>query len=382
MFIPLGLAKRYGMAYHPFLYLILEQIRSRFPFGGFGWLRLAYSQADAPYRWLAAIGGAGALSAIVLSIAFTLFLVISGKRDGFHLSFLAPLLPLLLIFLPLNIANVGSIKTLMVQGGVPQLGLDFNSRATAVFFNHLRESKKALLEAKPIDLILWPENAVDVDPFTSPKITSALNTLPAPLIIGAVIRQGGKLENASILWSADSQSIYIKEHLTPFGEYIPWRAIARRVSPLVDNVQDFSPGMKPMVFTVKKAKIAPIICFELIDDAVVRAAARRSNLIVVQTNSATFGKSAQSAQQLSITRVRAIENARNILSVSTSGISAVIDYKGNVDKESQLNQSTHIYAEASLINTQTPANKAGGWALIATLFWLLLFTRLHPFRGK
>jgi hypothetical protein len=95
--------------------------------------------------------------------------------------------------------------------------------------------------------------------------------------------------------------------LTPFGEYIPLRSLARIVSPLVDEVEDFSPGDSGKTFEIGAIKVAPVICYELIDDALLEKAAQNSNILAVQTNSATFGMSAESAQQLSITRVRAIE---------------------------------------------------------------------------
>ncbi|MSY49315.1 MAG: apolipoprotein N-acyltransferase, partial [Actinobacteria bacterium] len=69
LFAPLGLAKKYGISFYPFIFLIVEEVRSRFPFGGFGWLRIAFSQADAPYRNIAAFGGVSALTAMVLTLA-------------------------------------------------------------------------------------------------------------------------------------------------------------------------------------------------------------------------------------------------------------------------------------------------------------------------
>lgn len=376
MYVPLGFVKKYGAGFYPLIFLIMEQVRNLFPFGGFGWLRIAYSQADAPYKQLAAIGGASALSAMVLSIALVIFSLLNSRMK------LLPLLPLALLLVPIQVESVGSIRALMVQGNVPKLGLDFNSRATQVFFNHVDETKKALAIDKNVDFILWPENAVDVDPFTNSKVRETLNSFEQPLIIGAVIRNNGALLNTSILWQLTKQEIYVKQHLTPFGEYIPLRAIASKVSPLVDTVEDFSPGHNSKIFTINAAKIAPIICFELVDDAIVQQAARDSELLVVQTNSATFGKSAENAQQLAITRIRAIEYGRNMLSVSTTGVSAFIDYRGKVDMQTKPYQAAQLFVEAPLINGQTPRDKAGDWALIGTLIWLLSLARSKPGANK
>lgn len=369
LFMPLGFAKKYGVGFYPFIFLVMEQVRSMFPFGGFGWLRIAYSQADAPYSKIAAIGGASALSALVLSIALVLFSLLHSRIR------VLPLLPLALLLIPVHLDNAGSIRAVMVQGNVPRLGLDFNERATQVFFNHVEETNKALALDESVDFILWPENAVDVDPFTNSTVRDALNSFSQPLVIGAVIRKEGELLNTSILWQRSSQEIYEKQHLTPFGEYIPLRSIASKISPHVESVEDFTAGNSSKIFTLNGAKIAPLICFELLDDEVVANAARSSQLLVVQTNSATFGRSAENAQQLAITRIRAIEYGRNILSVSTTGVSAFIDYQGKVDVQTKPHQAAHLFVEPALINSQTPRDRAGDWALIGSLIWLLGLVR-------
>jgi apolipoprotein N-acyltransferase len=169
--------------------------------------------------------------------------------------------------------------------------------------------------------------------------------------------------------------IYIKQHLTPFGEYIPLRSLASVISPYTDRVTDFEPGQSQVLFRVKNAVIAPIICFELVDDQLLVDAAGASNILAVQTNSATFGMSAESAQQLSITRVRAIEHGRNIVSVSTTGYSAVIDYKGKVVQKTSMATADTIRATVDLVQGKTPRNSAGDWALVGTLFVLLVIAR-------
>ena len=196
-----------------------------------------------------------------------------------------------------------------------------------------------------------------------------------PLIIGAILGKGEKLFNTSILWGDKTQDVYFKQHLTPFGEYIPLRSIARKISPLVNQVNDFSPGNGQKIFTIGQAKIAPVICFELIDDQILSKAAKGSNILVVQTNSATFGTSAESAQQLSITRIRAIEHSRNVVSVSTTGISAVIDFNGNVLQQTAMGTADHVFADVELVEQSSPRDRYGDWAGVFTLLWLLLVAR-------
>jgi apolipoprotein N-acyltransferase len=359
-----------GMATYPLIFLLMEEIRNYFPFGGFGWMRLAYSQPDAIYSKIAAVGGSPALSAIVLLISLFIFFISQKKFS------VIPLIPVLFLFIPIQLQIMGTTSVLMIQGNVPEYGLDFNSRAKAVFNNHLKLTQEELKKDDKVDFVLWPENAVDVDPFANNDVSDALNSIEKPLIIGAVLGKGEKLLNTSILWDKNQPQVYIKQHLTPFGEYVPLRSLARIVSPLVDRVKDFEPGDgSNSTFSIDDAIIAPVICFELIDDGILHNAAKKSNLLAVQTNSATFGMSAESAQQLSITRVRAIEHGRNIVSVSTTGYSAVIDYKGKVLQKTSMGTAESIRTDVELMAGKTPRDKFGRWALIGTFFVVFLVAR-------
>ena len=368
-YLPLALVSKWGMTAYPLLYILLEELRNRFPFGGFGWVRVAYTQADSPFSKIAAIGGASALSALTLLIALILFFVTQRRISAITF------LPFLLILIPVNLSTTGNATVLMIQGNVPTLGLDFNSRAKAVFNNHFEKTQEEIAKDPNVDFILWPENSVDVDPFLNADVNASLNSIQQPLIIGAILNKGSSLYNTSILWGGELPDTYIKQHLTPFGEYIPLRSLARIISPLVDEVEDFSPGDGGKTFSIGEIKVAPVICYELIDDDLLRQAAADSNILAVQTNSATFGMSAESAQQLSITRVRAIEHGRNIASVSTTGYSAIINSSGKVVEQTAMGSADSIRAEVGLIEGQTPRDAAGDWALIGVLVTLLLVAR-------
>ena len=369
LYLPLTLVGRWGIAAYPLIFVVLEEVRNRFPFGGFGWARVAYSQADAPYAAIASRGGAISLSAITILLAGFVYFVLNKKLK------LVFIVPLLILFIPSNIATINQTSVLMIQGNVPELGLDFNARAKQVFNNHVSQTKIALSEKRKVDFIVWPENAVDVDPYTNKDVYEELESFDKPLIIGAIVGKGEKLFNTSILWGDKTQDIYFKQHLTPFGEYIPLRSIAKKISPLVNQINDFSPGNGQKVFTIGQARVAPVICFELLDDEILAEAAKSSNLLVVQTNSATFGTSAESAQQLSITRIRAIEHSRNVVSVSTTGISAVIDFNGKILNQTNMGTAEHVFAEVGLIEQSSPRDRFGDWAGVFTLIWLLVVAR-------
>jgi len=369
-FLPLAWAQKKRIVFFPPIFLVLEHIRSIFPFEGFAWGRLAFSQADAPFRELVAIGGVSLLSSVVLCIGIFLYFILRNIWISATYGSVLALLFISVISIP-SMEPIGNFKSLLVQGNVPQLGLDFNSRAKAVFNMHVKETQRGIAQKDKFDIIIWPENSVDVDPYSNKEIRNILTNLNEEtgkaIIIGAVLSNNNKVQNASILWDQGAVMTYIKQHLTPFGEYIPLRSLARNFSPFVDDVQDFTPGNVDVLHKVDNAVLGPIICYELIDDSYIKRISRQANLLIVQTNNATFGSSAQSAQQLSISRIRAIENHRDLVSVSTTGISAVIDFQGNIVKSTISNQPDHLFADSKLYSGQTLANKLGNWTFLLTL---------------
>ena len=375
-YLPLATLRRYTgniLWFIPAL-LLIEEVRSRFPFSGFSWMRIAFSQADSPYLSIVSIGGVSLLSLWVLMISYLLNAV----------SFRKVLVMLLIIFAPSFLSNSYSptekISYSGVQGNTPSVGIGFNDRAKAVFNLHVSTTMD-LISGQP-DLIIWPENAIDVDPYMNPDVLSAIESVTvkfsAPLIAGAVTRNTGQLENVSIMYDVAGEvvSVYSKQYLTPFGEYIPLRGIARFVSPYVDSVSDFSSGESVDIHRVNEMNIAPVICYELLSDSLVRNAAQKSDAIVVQTNSATFAGTSESAQQLAITRVRAVENAREIVSISTIGISAHIDINGNVLTRTDENVRAILEGDLQGVSNTTLASRLGAFAtpltLILSLFPLIV----------
>lgn len=372
-YLPLGFLGRFTTNIYWFIpaLLAIEEVRSHFPFGGFSWMRIAFSQADAPYASVISIGGALLLSAWVLTLSS---LLINVHRKTAAISLAMILIPLLITN---SYSSDSELSFLGIQGNTPSVGLTFNNRAEAVFNLHVDESKKA--NVADAELIIWPENAIDVDPFANARvlreIESLTSTLNLPLIAGAVTRTSGQLENVSIMYSESGEvvSLYSKQYLTPFGEYIPLRNIARIVSPLVDDVADFQSGDRVDKHLVKDFVLTPIICYELLSDSLVRDASKSSDALIAQTNSATFAGTSESAQQLNITRLRARENSREIASVSTIGISAHIDINGQVISSTPENVSATLTGSLRANNAITLANQFGGFAPVVVITIFLIF---------
>ena len=269
------------------------------------------------------------------------------------------------LLIPNNPQGSGSVRLLAVQGNTPEVGLEFNSRAKAVFNLH-RDATREFAKER-YDAIIWPENSIDIDPRLNPQVASDIKELTrelqTPLIAGVVQRENGRPENASIMYSKEGQmqSVYVKRGLTPFGEFMPLRSIAEFVSPMAKTVVDFAPGDRSITHQVSGVKLGPIICYEIIIDSLVREMADSSKALIVQTNSATFANTAESAQQLAITRIRAVEHSRAILSVSTVGISALIDNNGRVLSQTSENRKEFLVGDLLLNTNKTFIDRLMQW---------------------
>lgn len=363
-----------------FTLLLMEEFRALFPFGGFAWTRISFSQVESPALPIVSYGGVLALSALTLVIAALLTRIS-----------LSNLIKLTLIFIfvaviPANPQGSGSVNLLAVQGNTPSVGLDFNSRAKAVFDLH-RDATYRFAKAK-YDAIIWPENAIDIDPSAYPEVAQDIAKLnfktQTPLIAGVVLQHNGSPENASVMYDKDGnvESAYIKRGLTPFGEYMPLRGLAEFISPYAKSVTDFNAGQFLQVHKIGANPIGPVICYEIINDRLVREMAANSTGLIVQTNSATFAGTSESRQQLAITRIRAIENSRSILSVSTIGISALIDNNGRVVSQTKEDTQAYLKADLELNTYSTWANRFGYLAEIFVLGFIALLAFRSSRKGQ
>jgi apolipoprotein N-acyltransferase len=180
------------------------------------------------------------------------------------------------------------------------------------------------------------------------------------------------------MWTSSGPSqIYSKNHLVPFGEYLPLRDFLAKWITRFDQIpNDFVPGEEPGVFDVAGMQVGDVICFEVayanhIYDTINSGA----QIITVQTNNATYGNTTQPEQQFAITRFRAIETQRPFLVASTSGISGIIQNDGSVSGRTNQFESAIVTGEAPLISEKTFSTKYPHWVLILSAIVLLLAIR-------
>lgn len=361
----------YNQYFFALSYVLTELLLRTVPFTGFGWTRLSFTQVDSPLAVIYPIGG-------VALVALVLALVSSARK--FRSFVIAALIPAVCWFIPTNVQNEEPISIALVQGGVVNLGLDFNNKPQEVFKRHLNQSISSI-KPNEVDLIIWPENAVDVDVNTNPQVNDSIKNLSAllntPILIGAVTKSIDGPKNQSILYNSDKGQIYTKRYLTPFGEYLPVRSVAEKVSKYSSQITDFKAGVQKTVFDVNGIKFNTLICYELINDSFVAEA--RNDFLVVQTNNATFGDTNQLDQQLNIARVRALESAREIAYVSTTGTTSFISPQGKIlsslDKFKPATLKSQLNATQGLTYRQSFGHLVEPLAMIVLLGLLLLRVR-------
>ncbi|GAB49006.1 apolipoprotein N-acyltransferase [Mobilicoccus pelagius] len=271
-------------------------------------------------------------------------------------------------------------RLMAVQGDAPRTGLDFNAKRRQILDNHGRVTRQAADDIAagrlPMpDLVVWPENASDIDPFVNRDagivVDGAVDAIGRPVLVGAVLGGGrNDLTNTSILWEpgVGATSVrYDKQALVPFAEFMPYRAFFRAITRQVDLLErDFVPGHTPGVVEVPlrdgggTIRAGLGICFEVAVDHVMDAAVGEgANLLVVQTNNAMFDFSAESAQQLAISRVRAVQYGRGVVHASNVGISALVTPDGVAHGATELFTPAVVSGTLPLRDTATLATRLG-----------------------
>ena len=276
-----------------------------------------------------------------------------------------------------DLAEEGTLWVGAVQGNVGEPGLGAFANRAEVLNNHL-DGTYTLAEdfAGELDVVLWPENGSDLDPQTTPDVARGLDAaataVGAPILVGAQeFPESGGRYNVSLLWQAGNGVIgrYAKQHPAPFGEYIPMRSFLRLLSDQVDRVTtDMIAGVNPPVVDVPSRlgqgdyRMGVIICFEVAYDEIIRdAVLEGAQVLVVPTNNASFGFTAESTQQLAMSRMQAITTGRATVQISTVGVSGVITPDGTVVRRTGLFTDDEFVANLPLRSSVTPAVAAGYW---------------------
>jgi apolipoprotein N-acyltransferase len=372
-----GLLAERGVA-SPFVtasvWVVAEALRGRWPLGGFPWSDLGVTLHAVPAaRAVAGVGGTLLVTFLIVAsngLVLDLALAARGRRPR-PLALAAGGLVCLLAFGTIvdltrfSPQVTGHLRVAMLQGDDEELPLaeQPDQRLTA---KHLALASS--LHGR-YDLVVFPESALDTDPQTDRKLHRAITALAtrdrtSVLVNARTPGTHGQVRNTNLLYEPDGklQGVYSKQHLVPFGEYVPWRSVLGSLRELRQVPYDFQAGHRRRLFTVAGHRIGSVICFESAFGPLVRDDVRDgAEAIVVSTSNRSYRRSGNSEQHLALGQMRAAETARPVLQASLSGMSAVIDADGNVHDRTDLFESALVRATIATTSGQTLYVRYGDW---------------------
>lgn len=375
----------------PLAWLAIEAWRGAIPLGGFGWGELAYAHVDGSWLLpLARLGGGRAVTLVVALLGALLYEVIrrtvagAGRaeepvadrlRTGARAAQPA-LLALSGVLLLSVLATTEpppttgeTVDVLAVQGNdlVDWIHGGADDEDLAIAERMLEQTRRAVQQGGTPELTIWPESSVDRDPYTARGadlrsiLDAAAELVAGDMLIGAQLQgpRAGTFKNSAVLVNADGEPVetYVKRHLVPFGEYVPARSVLGGLPPLQQVPRDGIPGEGPQQITAADVRMAVAICFETLFPRLVRSNIRGTDvaagMLVATTNDASFGRSAEPAQHLAQSRLRAVETGRWVVHTALSGASAFVDPDGGVHDRTELFTQTWIRRSVPLAGQPT-----------------------------
>lgn len=366
------------------LWTLFEWIRS-WIFTGFPWLLLGHAHHSSPIK--AIIPVFGTYGATFITLLFSCFLVITllGNNHQRFLSALSSVIIILslIVLYPVSWTHESSEKlnVALMQANIPQEMKWDRSNHPYILEKYMSMSK-GYYDA---DIIVWPETAIPTyysmvkDTYVK-ELINQTEGHKAEFLIGVFKRDSidGEIYNA-VMTLDKKPDFYKKQHLVPFGEYIPLRSLTTFFENYIQvPMSDLSRGQGRPLLKLGQYYVGTSICYEAVFGNEIIKALPEAQFLINVSNDAWFGESAAPHQHLEIARSRSIETGRYLLRATNTGISAVIDPYGNVLNKSAQFQEDIITAQISPVAGVTPFSKWGNWGIITLLFgviFLILFIK-------
>ncbi|MFI7442615.1 apolipoprotein N-acyltransferase [Nonomuraea indica] len=379
------------------LWVAMEWARGLVPVGGFPWARLAFSQGESLFTRYAALGGAPLVSfAVVLCGGFLAYAALArrgspplrgGRARGTRRWVpagavgLALAVPLVTAAVPRPGDEGRTVNVGIVQGNVPGRGMyALGDEPAVVLKNHANETKRlarAVREGRlpRPDLVVLPENSTDIDPYRDPYareiIDDSVKDVGVPTLVGAVVAIGDEHRaTRSLVWdpATGPGAYYDKQHLVPFGEYTPFKEIVLALWERANLVGRQSvAGTRPGDLRLGPVTIGAVNCYEVAYDGTVRGTVRTgATPIVVQTNNASYAETNLPPQQLAMSKLRAVEHNRAVVTAATTGISAYVTPDGKVSWRTRELVADMTVVKVPVRTQETIATRVGAlpeWAL-------------------
>ena len=292
--------------------------------------------------------------------------------------------------------KTGELKVAAVQGNIPQdkkwLPEMVNPTINA-YYGETRDHWQA-------DLVLWPETAVTLllsqfQPYLDAFSREAAKN-HTTLITGVPYRYpkghplAGEFHN-SVIAAGNGEGIYHKQQLVPFGEFVPLEKQIRGLIPFFDlEMSSFLHGeqqQQPLKVTKTSNSgdeelflIAPYICYEIAYPQLVSRLANNADMLITVSNDAWFGDSLGPKQHMALAQMRALETQRYLLRSTNTGITALVNEKGEILDKLPLEVRGTLTGTAEMRQGQTPYMRFGLWPLFIFSLLVLLIARFQAAR--
>nr|VFK28214.1 MAG: apolipoprotein N-acyltransferase [Candidatus Kentron sp. MB]VFK32375.1 MAG: apolipoprotein N-acyltransferase [Candidatus Kentron sp. MB]VFK75858.1 MAG: apolipoprotein N-acyltransferase [Candidatus Kentron sp. MB] len=379
----------------PAVWVVLEWVRG-WLLSGFPWLQVGYAHIDSPLAGLAPVLGVYGISWAVAVSAGCLLLAVwllfpGGGRQGCRVGArVAGLAALVLLVAGLWGGCVWlserawtspgrTLQVALIQGNVPQDRKWLASARLPTLRRYLSLTRRELGR----DLVVWPETALpglygEFAGFVA-GLRAEARAKGTDVLLGApTLRASGRYYNSVAALTAAGEAFYHKGHLVPFGEYLPMAGVLRGV---VDFLQipmsDFSPGGRREVLSAAGERVGVSVCYEASFGRDVLPLLPEATLLVNVSNDAWFGDSLGPHQNLQMARMRARESGRYLLRATNTGISALIDDKGEVQARAPQFEVAVVTGEVKGMSGITPYARYGDWMValaamaVLALAWVM-----------
>jgi apolipoprotein N-acyltransferase len=268
-----------------------------------------------------------------------------------------------------------------VQGGGPQGTRFFDAEAQLVFDRHVEATK---LVHTPVDVVLWPENVVNIEGRVTnnavgAELSAIAKRLHATLLVGVVEGDGTGFHNGQVAIDSNGNFIdrYEKVRRVPFGEYVPLRWLLKPFAGDSLIKRDAFDGRDPAVLHTPAGAFGVAISWEVFFPDRTRAAIKQGGEVLLNpTNGASFHGSIIQSQQIASSRLRAIETDRWVVQAAPTGFSAIIDPSGKIIERAGISEQRVLEATIQRRTGLTWATRLGDWpgvilaALAIALGWL------------
>jgi apolipoprotein N-acyltransferase len=333
----------------PGAWVVFEAVKGRWPFGGVPLSELAMGQIAGPLGPVARVGGVLLVGLVTVVAGMALSAAVQRAwRPA------AALLAVVVVAVggaavaPRGEPAGDRAVIAYVQGGGEQGTVDEETDDREVFLAHYEATRQ--LEAGEADLIVWPENVVNVDgPIEQAQegdeLADLARDLETPIVAGVVEGAGeDHFTNAAIVFDADGRIVarYDKVRRVPFGEFVPLRGVLEQVAGDALPAKDAIVGRKQNTVETSVGRLGIVISWEVFfgdrgRDAV-NGEGRTARVLLNPTNGSSYRGTLVQSQQIASSRLRAVETGRWVVQVAPTGFSAFVSDTGHVHERSGVSE--------------------------------------------